>query len=442
MKKLFVCAMALAAFVSCSKDDVALDGPALDSQNKSISITILNGSGATRADGGITAPGVGAVVDGQQTNQMASASASQLDVLFANSSGEILKVLPLVNNGSYTGIDHGSDYSAEYVPGTTGEQNTYIWHNVPWDVTQIAVVRYYKGVAATETTAAIPADITIVEKAEGVTATNLSAVAALATNPDLNLTRELQDIVLYGVDTALEDLNQTHEVDGISYHYWKAEVKVTPQLARFEVNNIECEDLGYLNTDGNNITYGFDELKVKNLTWVTDGTVEKPAANATEYTAFKNGKDILGILYGRYSTTPKVEGVTNTFPADGDVASRQAGNEDDIQAGAGKVWSWNVPAGTTFDSMTVDLEAVAYDYTLTAEGKNVPLYITGLNESTEKFTFAAANIYQMNLVFVEGNVKDKDQLCVQVQVVIDPWTINTVRPVFGQNGSSSVPPQQ
>ena len=438
MKKLFVCAMALAAFVSCSKDDVA-QGPALDSQNKSISITILNGSGATRADGGITTPGVGAVVDGQQTNQMASASASQLDVLFANSSGKILKVLPLAATGTsdndHTGIEDHDVPAGMYVADkTNGSSNTYIWHNVPWDVTQIAVVRYYKGAAATETTAEIPADITI---NEGTTL--LADVAALATDPELNLTRELQDIVLYGVDTALEDLNQTHEVDGISYHYWKAEVTVTPQLARFEVNNIECEDLGYLNTDGNNITYGFDELKVKNLTWVTDGTVEEPAANATEYTAFKNGKDILGILYGRYSTTPKVEGVTNTFPADGNVASRQAGNEDDIQAGAGKVWSWNVPAGTTFDSMTVDLEAVAYDYTLTAEGKNVPLYITGLNESTEKFTFNAANIYQMNLVFVEGNVKDKDQLCVQVQVVINPWTINTVRPVFGQNGSSSVP---
>ena len=40
MKKLFVCAMALAAFVSCSKDDV--QGPALDSGNKSVSITIEN----------------------------------------------------------------------------------------------------------------------------------------------------------------------------------------------------------------------------------------------------------------------------------------------------------------------------------------------------------------------------------------------------------------
>ncbi|MBO5984102.1 MAG: hypothetical protein J6P90_03670, partial [Rikenellaceae bacterium] len=94
MKKLFVCAMALAAFVSCSKDDVALDGPALDSKNKSISITILNGSGATRADGdaAITTPGAGANGD-----QLASADASELDVLFADASGKVVYKKSLVN---------------------------------------------------------------------------------------------------------------------------------------------------------------------------------------------------------------------------------------------------------------------------------------------------------------------------------------------------------
>ena len=417
MKKLFVCAMALAAFVSCSKEDIG--GPALDSQNKSISITILNGSGATRADGGITAPGAGAVVDGQQTNKMASASASQLKVLFANSSGEILKVLPLVNTGSATDTSHDPNHAAEYVPGTTNEQDSYIWHNVPWAVTQIAVARYEAG------------DITIVEKAEGVTATNLSAVAALATDENLNIARELQTIVLYGVDTALEDLNQTHEVDGISYHYWKASVIVAPQLARFEVNNIQCIDLGYLNTDGDNRTYGFDELVANSLTWVTDGTVEEPAASAKEYTAkMAEGATTLGTMYGLYNNT---SAANNT---------KKEGTRDNfINAGANKVWSWNVAANTTFDSMTVDLTALAYDYTLDENGQSVPLYITGLNNSTDKFTFQAGNIYQMNLQFVEGNVKDQDQLCVEVVVTVNPWTINTVTPVFGQNGSSTIPQQ-
>ena len=53
MKKLFVCAMALAAFVSCSKDD---GDAVLTSGLKSVSIKIENAATATR-NGGDTAEG-------------------------------------------------------------------------------------------------------------------------------------------------------------------------------------------------------------------------------------------------------------------------------------------------------------------------------------------------------------------------------------------------
>ena len=97
MKKLFVCAMALAAFVSCSKDEI--QGPALDSKNKTVEIVVKNGALATRAgEAGITTP-----ADGEDGDQVASATADQLDVLFANASGDILKVLPL--SGSTTTND-------------------------------------------------------------------------------------------------------------------------------------------------------------------------------------------------------------------------------------------------------------------------------------------------------------------------------------------------
>jgi hypothetical protein len=82
MKKLFVCAMALAAFVSCSKDDVA-QGPALDSANKSIAITIANGSAATRGDAGHTTAATA-------NSQIAVAEASELVIFFADMNGLIL----------------------------------------------------------------------------------------------------------------------------------------------------------------------------------------------------------------------------------------------------------------------------------------------------------------------------------------------------------------
>ncbi|MBR4854349.1 MAG: hypothetical protein IKU88_06440 [Alistipes sp.] len=423
MKKLFVSLMAIAALVSCSKDEVG-NGPALDSANKTVSITIVNGNGGSRAagDAGITAPGAGTTANGVTT--MASAEATDLDVLFADASGTILKVMPLVNTGAATDETHGTDYTAEYVPGTTGEANTYIWHNVPWDVTQIAVVRYYKGAPAAEGVDAIPADITIVEKT-----TKLSAVAALASNEALNLGRGLSDIVLYGVDTQLEDLNTTHEVDGVSYHYWKADVTVTPALARFEINNIECTNLGVYNlaTNTDRTKYGFDELDVLSLSWKSTANNTYQIAKATDATK-------IGTLYGQYVPA---EGATlkeaNTYAGS---ENRANGDADDLQAGAGKVWSWNVAANTTFDGMTVGLKAHAYDYSLQEAGQNLTLNVTGLATSANATTanantFAAANIYQLNLAFTEENVKDQDALCVQVVVTVTPWTINTIYPVFG-----------
>ena len=420
MKKLFVCAMALAAFVSCSKDDVA-QGVALDSKNKSIEITIANGNGSTRADltGGLTAPGV---ADEGKTNTMASADAEDLVVLFANGDN-ILHRLSLAAGGTsdddHTGIADPSVPAGMYVADkTNGSSNTYIWHNVPWQVTHIAIVRTADDDAELNT---------------------ISAYKALALNESANIGRNLDEIVLFGTDD-LEDMNVTHEVDGISYHYWKAVVEVKPWLARFEVNRIMCDDLGYLNidtnTDGtpNTRTYGFDELLAKSLVWTSkavEATEDAPALTANNYSAkYEDGKTVLGTMYGVYNPT-----VTDNAVQD------PAKRLNYIKPANANVWSWNVADRTTFNDMTVDLEALAYDYTLDEDGKKVPLLVTGLNSAETAFVFEAGNIYQLDLTFVEGNVKDQDALCVQVEVKIADWTINTVQPVFGQNGSSTKPQQ-
>ena len=412
MKKVFVCAMALAAFVSCSKDDV--QGPALDSQNKTVEITIANGNGSTRADltGGLTAPGV---ADEGKTNAMASADADDLVVLFANGDN-ILHRLPLSANGKsdddHTDIADPSVLAGMYVADqANGNSDTYTWHNVPWQVTHIAIVR----------TAANDAELS-----------TISAYKALALNESANIGRNLDEIVLFGTDD-LEDMNVTHEVDGISYHYWKAVVEVKPWLARFEVNRIMCDDLGYLNidtnTDGtpNTRTYGFDELLAKSLVWTSkavEATEDAPALTANNYSAkYEEGKTVLGTMYGVYNPNNDATRLNYIKPANANV------------------WSWNVADGTKFNNMTVDLEALAYDYTLDEDGKKVPLLVTGLNSAETAFVFEAGNIYQLDLTFVEGNVKDQDALCVKVEVTIADWTINTVQPVFGQNGSSTKPQQ-
>ncbi len=384
MKKLFVSLMAIAALVSCSKEED--QGIALDSKNKTVEITIKNASQASRVAGAITAPGVG---EGE-TNEMASADAGELWVLFA-AGDNVVAARKLTATGT-TDETH-KNVSAEYVADeNNGEgEGIYKWHNVPWAVTHIAVVRTDANL-----------DDAFYGEA-GVNTKTLTDYNNLAKSETDNITRGLDKIVLYGTNP-LKDDNVTHEVNGISYHYWSAEVEVKPWVARFEINQIKCKDLGALNADGDNRTYGFDELLAKSLTW-------KSTAGTSYTAAYEEGKTTLGTMYGANDEQKRSNAIK---PANG-------------------VWSWNIAHEVTFDDMTVDLEATAYEYTLTADGKNVPLVVVGLNGTDADYKFEMGNIYQLNLEFVEGNVKDQDALCVVVDVTIANWVINTLTPAFQTN---------
>jgi hypothetical protein len=422
----------------------------LDSKNKTVEIVVKNGALATRAgEAGITTP-----ANGKHGGQVASATADQLDVLFANASGEILKVLPL--SGDAKTNDKHENISGEYAVGQKVEDASanggviYTWHNVPWDVTQIAVVRYVK-------TGETP-DITIVEKAEGKTATKLSAIEALAKDESKNLGRELQDIILYGAST-LTDTGETHEVNEITYHYWRADVTVAPQFTRLEINNIECEDLGYYNLDvkdgkPNLATYGFDEMDIVSLTWNSD----KSSYSITPAYVPAEGADaIIGRMYGQYvNTDPGAD--TNTYDAETDDRARTADANnaaDAVKPADGNVWSWNVSPtqkaedGTEYaiwKNMTVKLWAYAYDYALAEgdadkgieSGRDLTLKVIGLDATNDPdggdYNFEKGKIYKLDLTFTEGDVKDQDKLCVEVTVDIANWTIvDDLKPVFNNN---------
>lgn len=386
MKKLFVCAMALAAFVSCSKDDI--QGPALDSANKTVQITIENATTDTRAgESGVTKEG----------KAVPSAKAEELKVLFSDGT-TVLKVMDLA-----AAADEVHDDNVEvgqYTPGNTGVAGTYIWHNVPWAVTQIAVVRFQAN------------DITINEET-----TLLADVAALATDEAKNLDRPLETIILYGTNT-LKDTGVTHRIGDIVYHVWNADVTVAPQFARFEVKSLTCNDLGEANKVANDATYGFDELVVKGLKWrSTDSAEGTHPYSATNFT---------GTLYGSWVPT-----APDFIYADNNTCAEGADRLNSMNAGEGMVWSWNV-LPTSFDDMIVDLDAYAYGYTIPTERRNVPLNIIDLDGAIENNKFVAGNIYTLDIPFKEENIIDPEGLCVTVKVTIQPWKVNVVTPVFGK----------
>lgn len=397
--------MAIAALVSCSKED-DVQGPALDSANKTVSITIANALPSSRA------AYTGDETAAQGIDQVAKGT--DLKVLFADKDGKILCEKSLIETGT-TDDTHTNIAEGQYVPATSNpgdteetpfEEGTFTWHNVPWAVTQIAVVRYEAG------------DITI--KPEE---TNLSAVLALATNESVNVGREANDIVLYSVGK-LTDSNSTHRVGDVIYHVWKTEVTVRPALARFEISQISCTDLGTHPDTG--VEYSFDELDILSMVW-TDAKKDTYAAPVKSVENWRNAEtatSMIGTLYGVHTAaaTAPTNCTNNTTRSAATVLTPETG-----------VWSWNIdPEQTQFASMTVDIKAYSYKYSL--DNNSTPLEIIGLNtsanQSEDNVTFEAGKVYKMALDFVEQNITDEDKLCVQVKVTIADWAVQTVFPVF------------
>lgn len=395
MKKLFIAAMALATIVSCSKDD---QGPALDSANKSVSITIINGSNETRAAASIQNPG---------GNVSAEANANNLDILFAAGDNIVCRK-KLVG----TKETHGSGESPEFTYGetpTSGDKITYVFHNIPAQVTSIAVVR---------TNPTIDTAYSVAESnKDNMT---LTAYRTLAESEADNVNRTLDQIVLYGEDLDLEDLKTTHEYDGVAYHMWRAEVTVEPLVARLEITEIGCDDLGTLNTNDNPKDYGYDELDLNTLVWGNHNIA--PTVGETN--------KIIGTMY---SMGDKVSTLTGGDPnREPTIANRN----NTLTADEGKVWSWNINPTTQLNNsnkMVLNITPYAYGYTIAESAKEINLEITGLQDKDKKaVTFEKGKIYKLPIIFGEADIIDDDAaLCVEVEVKIANWVVVPVTPVFG-----------
>lgn len=391
MKKLFICALALASVVACSKDDAGYNE--LESANKSVAITIANSGSATRA-AGVTTPG---------TTGEACAEAKDLQVLFADASRKILKIMEL---DAAVGAEH-----AEYSPGTpspgTDGKTVYTWHNVPAAVTNVAIIRDIDNVA---------------KVAVGQSLDDVKAFASIEAN---YLTKELNQIFLYGENLQpLQDTGVHTTINGVEYRLWTGSVRVAPLFARLEITNIQCTDLGVTNTNDNPNDFGYDELVLNSLTWTGSKgsySIDAAAEDAPLTTLYsQNNKDVIN------NTQKDSAKRVNYWTADG-LAPVTSG----VQS---TVWSWNITP-QTFTQMDLAFAADAYDYELADH--SVALKVIDLSTSADatednNFEFSAENIYRVSLDFTEGDLTGKEGRCVQVTVEIAPWTVVDVHPVFGK----------
>lgn len=434
MKKIFIVAIALAVFVSCSKDD-GVD-KVLTSKEKSVSVTIQNSvisgtratvtgetlnptpnggeAGLTKQVG--TAAGTEDAADG--STETLVADINQLKILFANQAGQVLHAMPLVNtadddiHADENGTNEDNNPS-EYVPGTNpGDElpdgsGVYEFHRVPEAVTRVAVIR----------------DVNL-ENAETLVGKTLADIQKDAVDEsDRNV--DVQSIFLYA-EGDLKVSNKCYEdtVNGVTttYNYYTTILDILPQYTRFELVSVSCDDLGKLNTDVDNpniATVGLDELQLVKFTIPLNGKEYKKTWTVTENNNWT--------LYGDACTAETCKAKDIEITA------------DDEQGAAGYAWSWNMAPGKlnlAADSapMVLDLNADSHHMFVNNTAKTVK--VVSLNGNAE-FELKKGEVYRMALSFKESNIdKTDDQLCVQATVTINNWKVVLVTPEFATGSSN------
>ena len=402
MKKLFIAAMALATIVSCSKDDAG--DAVLTSKEKSVTITIANSALETRA-----------TLNGEQTSEGLAATgdacvvASDLKVFFANSAGTILKEMDL--SGEKGTVDHNSEYQyGDKTEANATTQGNYVFHRVPAEVTQVAVARYEDG--------------DLPENAQNWETKNISDLAALASNEEKNVARELSEIVLYDAD-GLTYTEECTNVDGVVYNLYTADLTIAPAFARVELVKIQCTDLGS-NIDETGNSTGYDELTLKTFAW-------GPTTGTNYLYTWPTAQPI---LYGSYVPTDGLDADGKQITVTGDARENAWTANTAI--------SWNVAdqvaAPTAEIPMVLTMGGKAYERFV----QNDPtLTITKLHQtqttaedgtvtlSNPLEKFSKKNIYRFDVIFNESNIDETDDnLCVKVLVTINTWTVVPVYPEF------------
>lgn len=211
----------------------------------------------------------------------------------------------------------------------------------------------------------------------------LAAAEAIWKTETINA--QVADIVVYGAMAEGEVLMQdgTCTVDHVEYPLYKGSVRVAPYHTRFEVLEFKCYDL-------NVAEYGYSKITLDKMTY--GGQYEQ--------------------ALGKVLDSPTA------------VAT----------AGEGQAWSWNWAPEKAVANLVVDLTVEADDYHVAVPKKT--LTITGYQDKdgNDIAKFERENIYKLKVPFSEKNIDSTDAyICVDVDVEIAEWVVNTITPVFKAN---------
>lgn len=382
----------LSAMASCQKDGAQTTTP---DARKSVTMTISN----------IAAPATRSSQSDFTPTEVPVASLTDLQVLFASADGTVVESRTLTDE---TGTDVDTDIID---PNGTGISYEYTFHQVPESATRLAITN-------SEVTVDDIDDI-----GDALDAFALSGYqGAYASNV-------LPTIPVLGTSGTWTDTGDTDPADG--FKIWDAgEVDVAPALARIEIGNIECLNLGGTSVGTNGLYPRFGSLTLANI-----------GIHSTSLTT------VAGAAFAYTNDDAATTGLPK-WNADVAAADPAGWNIDPIGAtltGTGNMYSdgvfgFNVAPGAA-PNVILEITGATENTAVEIPGEVDPtahyfVKTTGLSDGTGPIVFKAGYIYRLDFGFNSENVLPWDGqeefVCVDVTVIVPDWVIypDTLAPVF------------
>lgn len=393
LKHYFLMALVAISTIACSKNEDNIAGGE-NSNNGTLELTLKGVSKKTDRAVGLPAT--------------VKTSVSDLTVLFADTSGEILSVELL------SADDNVDMWNTLMGIGGNGQMTPVTFEDLPDDVTQVHIFGNIKTKV-------------------GVPAHNVGSNVSIfsTTMFDIANMNDISSAILFGKDI---ELTSTIEPDS-GHTLWSAELTIAPTVARFEIGNIQCNNLTGTISNFKVKAIGLDNI-FENISF--DGSSTTAPETVKELEIVGNNGEALGSplpVWAYDNITPiTVNSTAIHNPATADNALEVGGN--------GKYVYHFVPqrqhVGNSTNGVGADLvnsfgvspkirlelsDVTANNGTHKPNKRWVTAIFNG--ENSPKI-FEAGKIYQINLNFKEDNIEVPDPSqtnCVELSVTVADWVI-------------------
>ena len=248
------------------------------------------------------------------------------------------------------------------------------------------------------------------ENAEPTDETALKALTAAVAN-----LQNVDCLVLVGEQNLVKSTQENENVPGHTEAY-KAEVSILPLIARLEISAFEYSE----DTDGQR---DYDEIAINQVA----------VNNYYGTTTFANtNSGLVNATINKATIWPYLENLADGWFNDELTDAIELNNTNQYkhdmlaEATTANVFAYNVPAGTTVPQVIVRL-------TGKKESKETPLYLATRDLKGADNKFQAGYIYRMDtkspFSFKDTDLGNPDK-CVDVTVLVKPWTVVPVTPEF------------